>query len=183
MSDIATSILDAAERRMRRGGFNGFSFREIATDVGVKSSSVHYHFPTKEKLAAAVIRRYTESVSGHIEAEFARLGDAMETWTRTFRTTVDLPERMCPCAVLGAASMDLPEEVAVEVRGFFSMCREKMVEQGLSAERADELLATAIGAQVLSNTLSDPSVYDRAIGQLMRDKGSAPQVEEAVVAA
>ena len=54
MSEAATEIMDAAERRMRIGGFNGFSFREIAADAGVKSSSVHYHFPTKEKLAAPV---------------------------------------------------------------------------------------------------------------------------------
>src|SRR5437899_1576737 len=63
MSDVATAIMDAAERRIRLGGFNGFSFREIAADVGVKSSSVHYHFPTKEKLAAAVIHRYTDEVA------------------------------------------------------------------------------------------------------------------------
>ena len=57
MNEILAAIMDAAERRMRIGGFNGFSFREIAADVGVKSASVHYHFPTKENLAAAVTRR------------------------------------------------------------------------------------------------------------------------------
>ncbi|WP_157628311.1 helix-turn-helix domain-containing protein, partial [Ensifer sp. BR816] len=46
--------MDAAEERIRRAGYSGFSFREIAADVGVKSASVHYHFPTKERLAAAV---------------------------------------------------------------------------------------------------------------------------------
>jgi AcrR family transcriptional regulator len=64
MSDVNTAILNAAEARMRLGGFNGFSFRDIAADVGVKSSSVHYHFPTKETLAAAVIHRYTDSDVG-----------------------------------------------------------------------------------------------------------------------
>jgi TetR/AcrR family transcriptional repressor of nem operon len=59
MNAMAESIMDAAERRIRLGGFNGFSFREVAADVGVKSSSVHYHFPTKERLAAAVVHRYT----------------------------------------------------------------------------------------------------------------------------
>ena len=63
MSDIKTAIMDAAERRMQLGGFGGFSFRELAADVGVKSSSVHYHFPTKEALAAAVIRRCAEETS------------------------------------------------------------------------------------------------------------------------
>src|ERR1700737_89753 len=72
MSDVAAAIMDAAERRMRKGGFNGFSFREIAVDVGVKSSSVHYHFPTKENLAAAVIQRYTAQTADLIERELQK---------------------------------------------------------------------------------------------------------------
>ncbi len=34
MSDVSIAIMDAAERRMRSGGFNGFSFREIADEGG-----------------------------------------------------------------------------------------------------------------------------------------------------
>ncbi len=72
MSDVAAAIMDAAERRMRKGGFSGFSFREIAADVGVKSSSVHYHFPTKENPAAAVIQRYTAQTADLIERELQK---------------------------------------------------------------------------------------------------------------
>jgi len=38
MSDVAAAIMDAAERRMRKGGFNGFSFREIAADLTMLDS-------------------------------------------------------------------------------------------------------------------------------------------------
>ena len=69
MSDMKVAIMDAAERRIQQGGFGGFSFREIAADVGIKSSSVHYHFPTKEDLAAAVIRRWAEYTSELIDKE------------------------------------------------------------------------------------------------------------------
>src|SRR5260370_10442546 len=69
LSDVKTAIMDAAERRMQLGGFGGFSFREIAADVGIKSSSVHYHFPTKEDLAAAVIRRWAAETSEFIYEE------------------------------------------------------------------------------------------------------------------
>src|ERR1700676_3710637 len=62
MSDVKTAIMDAAEKRMRLAGFTGFSFREIAADVGIKSSSVHYHFPTKENLAAAVTRSASPNI-------------------------------------------------------------------------------------------------------------------------
>ena len=50
------AILKITEEMVRRGGYNGFSFREIAKQVGIKSSSVHYHFPTKEDLGVAVAK-------------------------------------------------------------------------------------------------------------------------------
>src|SRR5262245_30266387 len=139
MSDVAGAIMDAAERRIRLGGFNGFSFREIAADVGIKSSSVHYHFPTKEKLAAAVIHRYTDEVAELIDRELTVEGDPVKVWTRAFRGTLHSEDRMCPATVLGAGSLDLPQEVAVEVRRFFKMCIDKLVAEGISSNSAVEL--------------------------------------------
>ncbi len=97
MSDVKTAILDAAERRMQIGGFGGFSFREIAADVGIKSSSVHYHFPTKENLAAAVIRRWAEETSEFIDRELEKDPDPARAWTNAFRGTALSEGRMCPC--------------------------------------------------------------------------------------
>ena len=59
MEATQIKILAAAEQRIRTAGYHGFSFREIAADVGIKSSSVHHYFPTKESLGVAVARRYT----------------------------------------------------------------------------------------------------------------------------
>ena len=102
MSDVKTAIMDAAERRMQLGGFGGFSFREIAADVGIKSSSVHYHFPTKEDLAAAVIRRWAEETSKFIDEELEKDPDPVRVWTNAFRGTALSEGHMCPCTVLGA---------------------------------------------------------------------------------
>ena len=66
MSDIKTAIMDAAERRMQAGGFGGFSFREIASDVGIKSSSVHYHFPTKEDVIDELLREAEHRIAAAI---------------------------------------------------------------------------------------------------------------------
>ena len=170
MNEVAIAIIDAAERRMRIGGFNGFSFREIAADVGVKSASVHYHFPTKEKLAAAVVRRYTDEVAEIIDRELATdTDDPVSVWTSAFRRTLHSDEHMCPCAVLGA-SLDLPPEVAAEVRRFFRMCLGKLVEEGLSANSAAQLLATITGAMVVANALNDTAEYDRATSELTREQ-------------
>jgi TetR/AcrR family transcriptional repressor of nem operon len=173
MSEVAQALMDAAERRMRIGGFNAFSFREIAADVGVKSSSVHYHFPTKEKLAAAVIHRYTDEVAELIDEGLATGADPAKVWTRAFRGTLHSAERMCPCTVLGAGSLDLPPELAAEVKRFFKMCLDKMVMAGLSPDRASQLLATITGAMVVANALHDIAAYDRATGELIRELAPA----------
>ena len=97
LSDVKTAIMDAAERRMQLGGFGGFSFREIAADVGIKSSSVHYHFPTKEDLAAAVIRRWAEETSKFIDEELEKDPDPSECG-RTPSEALRCPKDVCALA-------------------------------------------------------------------------------------
>jgi TetR/AcrR family transcriptional repressor of nem operon len=173
VKDVKTAIMDAAERRMQAGGFGGFSFREIASDVGVKSSSVHYHFPTKEDLAAAVVRRWAEDTSKTIDKELEKNPDPVRAWTRAFRSTAMSKGRVCPCTVLGAASRDLPREVAREVKGFFKMCLDKLVMEGLSPGNATKLLSTITGALVVANALGDALVYDHATNDLVHQREPA----------
>jgi TetR/AcrR family transcriptional repressor of nem operon len=174
MSDVAAAIMDAAERRIRKGGFNGFSFREIASDVGVKSSSVHYHFPTKENLAAAVIKRYTAETANLIERELEKDPNPVKVWVKAFRGTLHSDERMCPAAVLGASSIDLPAEVSTEVKKFFKMCHDKLVKEGLPSDEAAQLLATITGALVVANAVDDFAVYDRATREFSRSLKPLP---------
>jgi len=170
MSDMKTAIMDAAERRMQLGGFGGFSFREIAADVGIKSASVHYHFPTKDELAAAVLRRWAEHTSEVVDEELKKDPDPVRAWTKAFRGTAYSDAHMCPCTVLAAASQDLPQQVANEVKGFFKMCQKKLVAAGLSPTDAAKLLSTITGALVVANALGDVAEYDRATRDLVRQR-------------
>ena len=54
------AILDLAESLLQDKGFNGFSYAHIASELGVKNAAIHYHFPTKEALACAVVQRYRD---------------------------------------------------------------------------------------------------------------------------
>ena len=63
MVKIANSkrtILNMAEDLLQVKGFNGFSYAHIASELGVKNAAIHYHFPSKEELGRAVIRRYRD---------------------------------------------------------------------------------------------------------------------------
>jgi TetR/AcrR family transcriptional regulator, transcriptional repressor for nem operon len=52
--------MDLAESFIQDKGFNGFSYAHIASELDVKNAAIHYHFPSKENLACAVIQRYRD---------------------------------------------------------------------------------------------------------------------------
>jgi TetR/AcrR family transcriptional repressor of nem operon len=59
-SNTKRSIMDLAESFLQEKGFNGFSYAHIAKKLDVKNAAIHYHFPSKEALVAAVIQRYRD---------------------------------------------------------------------------------------------------------------------------
>lgn len=59
-SNTKRAIMDLAETFIQEKGFNGFSYAHIAKELDVKNAAIHYHFPTKEELAGAVIQRYRD---------------------------------------------------------------------------------------------------------------------------
>ncbi|MEL7448697.1 MAG: TetR/AcrR family transcriptional regulator, partial [Pseudomonadota bacterium] len=61
MADKREQIEQVATQAIKHEGIRSVSFRTLADEVGVKSSSVHYHFPTKDDLAEAVIRSYSQA--------------------------------------------------------------------------------------------------------------------------
>ncbi|MDQ8201502.1 TetR/AcrR family transcriptional regulator [Pelagicoccus sp. SDUM812003] len=61
-------ILDIALRHTQKAGFRGFSFRDLAAEIGVKSAAIHYHFPTKADLGRELAARYYESDMAYLRA-------------------------------------------------------------------------------------------------------------------
>ena len=58
--DTTDRILDAAQDLVQTCGFNAFSYRDVAEKIHIRTASIHYHFPKKDDLALALIRRYHE---------------------------------------------------------------------------------------------------------------------------
>lgn len=166
MSDTVEAIMDATERRIREAGYSGFSFREIAADVGVKSASVYYHFPTKSALAAAVARRYNQRVVEAADAGVAAGQNVVQAWRTVFRNALDDGGKMCLCGSLGATIPDLSPDVAHEVRQFFQAGIASLVAGGLTEQRATQVLATLEGAILMASAQGDPALFDRATDSL-----------------
>lgn len=49
------ALVEAAYRLLAERGFEGLRTREVAAAVGVNVATLHYYFPTKEALVAAVV--------------------------------------------------------------------------------------------------------------------------------
>lgn len=174
-SATATRILDLAEKMARSGGYNSFSFREIAGGIGVKSASVHYHFPTKEVLGAAIAERYTDRF---MQALGPPGGDAPEVmlkrYVAAYRSALETDGLMCLCGIFGAEIANLPEPVAEKTRQFFERNMDWLSAvyraQGLSRDqchiRAALIIATLEGAMILARSLGDLSLFEKITSHL-----------------
>lgn len=161
-------ILDAAEKMVREGGYHTFSFRDIAREVGIKSSSVHYHFPTKGELGAAVAKRYTDTFLKALgdPEELVRAGkEPLEVYVGAFEEALIRDKRMCLCGLLGAEADGLPSEVATQAKDFF--------------ERNIEWLTSAYSLKDASNNARDEAIRTLSLLEgamiasiVMRDTGA-----------
>ncbi len=120
-SETVLEILDVAEEFVRTGGYHTASYRDIAERVGIKAASVHYHFPTKEDLGAAVMRRYAGKA-------VAFLGDPTDVsvsprelllrHVSLFRAALVNTQRVCLGAQLLSESAGVPSVVREATREF-----------------------------------------------------------------
>ncbi|MBA3879085.1 MAG: TetR/AcrR family transcriptional regulator [Sphingobium sp.] len=166
---IREALLEAAEARARAAGYNGFSFRELAADVGIKSASVHYHFPTKGDLAHALMERYRSKALDFLgNAHDAR--SALDRLVELFRLAA-VQNEMCLCGALGASSAALPPAVQISAAQFSST----LVEWLKTAPGSDvalplppeTIVALLEGALLLSVTNRGADFFESAIQPLL----------------
>jgi len=172
MEGNESAILKAAEEMVRKGGYNGFSFRNIADIVGIKSASVHYYFPTKEDLGAAVAQYYTDRFMTSLgaPAELVKAGkNPIEVYVAAFRSALVNDKRMCLCGILGAENDGLPKAVVANTKDFFNRNIAWLSEvygydhDAKSArEKAIQTLCLLEGAMITANLLDDINVFDAA---------------------
>ncbi|MEU3985372.1 TetR/AcrR family transcriptional regulator [Streptomyces sp. NPDC026672] len=58
---VKGKLVDAAEDVFRRQGFSGASVQDITTAAEVPKGSFYNHFPSKQALAAEIMRRYVDA--------------------------------------------------------------------------------------------------------------------------
>ena len=159
-------ILIAAEKRVRASGFTEMSFRDVASDVGIKSASVHYHFPTKADLGNALIEAYTARFNASLEEiDTTHSKKALQSFISLYDQALVLNESICLCAILGAESIGLPKEMSSRTEKFFSMNIKWLQKiDGIDEALASVIVAALEGAMIIAST-SDDREFFRTVSQ------------------
>lgn len=175
-TDTRETIMAVARKMVQTRGYNGLSFRELAKEIGIKSASIHYHFPTKGDLGAAIAKRYTEDGVQYLSGLRADSDDLklwMQGYTNIFRMALLNDNRMCLCGIMSAEYDDLPPEVRVEVDAFtqanvdwlsdvLATCRPDLSDEA-RRQQALAIFAAAEGAQLVARGRGDIGVFDSTI--------------------
>jgi TetR/AcrR family transcriptional repressor of nem operon len=114
-------ILDVAERLVQTRGFNGFSYADIAEELGITKAALHYHFASKAALGQALIERYAARFAASLAAIDEREADVrakLEAYVDLYGDVLRA-ERMCLCGMLAAEFRTLPEPMREAVSRFF----------------------------------------------------------------
>ncbi len=179
MSNITTtsdSILACARSLILAGGYNGFSYADIADVVGIRKASIHHHFPSKVDLVRTLLVRYREEADAGIANLERNVSDPLEqlrAYTGYWEKCItDASAPFCVCALLANELPVLPQEVALEVRAHFrslSAWLTSVLERGVQQGRlqlgkaprveAEVFLATVHGAMLSARAYGDPKMF------------------------
>jgi TetR/AcrR family transcriptional repressor of nem operon len=182
-ADTKSVLLDCAQELAQTRGLNAFSFKDLAQRVGIRTASVHHHFPTKGDLGRELMARYRERFRAELSAIDAGTRSArrkLERLMALFRATLRDGNRLCLCGMLATEYLTLPLPVQREVRSFYEetegwlarVLREGRSERafdfdGSPAVLAKTFLATLEGAMIAARTFDDESRLARAASGLL----------------
>ena len=170
-------ILASARNFIVAGGYNGFSYADIASEVGIRKASIHHHFPSKVDLVRTLVARHrerTEAGMAELESKFPDPLALLQTYAGYWAKCIeDASVPFCVCALLASELPALPPEIAVEVRAYFrflsswlTKVMQRGAEQGVlkftgSAElEAETFMATVHGAMLSARAYGTPAIFD-----------------------
>ncbi len=180
--DTAERILDCAQERLQRRGYNAVSYGDLAEELDLTTAAIHYHFPSKGDLVQTLVRRYRRTSAqtrNRLREKNDTLRERLTQYVDLFSGIMD-GGGLCLCGVLAADEDTLPDEVRREVRGFFDDQEEWLTEiiaadttgggnlQGCDSARAvARLFLAAVEGAMLTTPNRDPATYTETLHTLV----------------
>ena len=123
-ADTRSELLASAERAARARGFDGFSYADLADEVGIRKASIHHHFATKAALSVAVMERYATAIRdacAEIEQGAPTAAGRLAGLILLYRGSLKDGKSLCLCVSFSASRESLPPEVIGQIGQFRAM--------------------------------------------------------------
>ncbi len=165
--ETKTVILDIAEELILTRGYNGFSYNDIAEQIGIRKASIHYHFPSKADLGSEVIRRYHEQFKKWCQSKLNLSNNRkLEELFSLYKHLSCSGKKICPVGMLTAEYPTLPDTIKNEVRllldeeknWLLNIFREGKKQNEFSSAIDPEMI-TEIVLSALTNSLNRIRIY------------------------
>jgi TetR/AcrR family transcriptional regulator, transcriptional repressor for nem operon len=180
-TDTASQILDVAERLVQTRGFNGFSYADVAAELGLTRAALHYHYAGKAELGEALVARYRARFAEALAVVDAEVDDAPAKLDAYARLYLDVlrGRRMCLCGMLAAEYQTLPKRMQDTVIRFFDD-NETWISGVLEQGRTDGTLEFAgparETAQMIVSGLEGAMLVARPYDDIARFEAAAERV-------
>ena len=186
-TDTPSLILDVAERLVQTRGFNGFSYADVATELGLTRAALHYHYAGKAELGEALIARYRVRFAEALAVVDAEVDDApakLDAYAGLYADVLR-GQRMCLCGMLAAEYQTLPDPMRAAVIAFID-ANEAWVEKvladgrragtiavaGRPADAARLIVSGLEGAMLVARPYGDIARFDTAAAGLLASVGA-----------
>ena len=177
-------ILDSATRLLQSRSYAGFSFQDIANEVGIRKASIYSHFPSKEELAREVLESSLRVFERETVGQEQRSAQTqLEHVLSLFRRLSMGGERMCPggsfASVWSSTSPRLQAAV-LEFTNFQLDLIEGLVKQGRAegsfklsdvtpAQQAVLIMSNIQGALLMARITGKSRILDLAIDRIQAE--------------
>ncbi|SOY61238.1 TetR/AcrR family transcriptional regulator [Cupriavidus taiwanensis] len=190
---VREQLVEHALVLIRRRGFNGFSYRDLAELVGVKTSSIHYYFPSKDDLVLEAVREYSARKRARLQTIDTSLPCAEQArqYLAPLRDGACI-DQACVVGMLSADVLAMPDAVRAAMQDFTRLNEQwlaRLFEQAAARGAAPLQLPPQQLAQVVFGALQNGLISARLFGTWERVDAaaalltSAMPVEEALAEA
>ena len=173
-TDNRTKLLSTARVLVQTRGFNAFSYRDLAKIVGIKTASIHYHFPTKDDLGVALIHQYTESMMvalRDIDGQPIDYLAQFDQFVQIFEQTSESSEQWCLAGMFASDVQTLSEAMRQAVTTFFIQVEQwlkALLERAVAANAFQPLVPISQLAPMILASLEGALLTTRLMNQPMR---------------
>ncbi|WP_430460759.1 TetR/AcrR family transcriptional regulator [Thalassolituus sp. LLYu03] len=165
MSDTRQQLKQIATEQIRRHTLHAASFREMGKVLGIKSSSVHYHFDNRDALLQELVSDYEHAFFAQLEARCAGVSSPLQQLAGLFIDSHQ-QQQQCLCLAFAAAGDETTAEQRQAVQRFLQRLEDWVAD---TLARAHLLpLARPELARVIVSSLEGALLLDRDQPQPLR---------------